>query len=107
MDRYYGTYDLYDLEGTMVIGGFNNCQIGTNYFILNFGIVVKSYWKTTYWGNTEIECGDELVKELNCDKMYSIIVDKDLKSFIPAPRDTKIPQSRQPAFVSIFRIKSP
>ena len=24
-----------------------------------------------------------------------------------APRDTKIPQSRQPAFVSIFRIKSP
>ena len=83
VDRYYGTYDLYDLEGTMVIGGFNNCQIGTNYFILNFGIVVKSYWKTTYWGNTEIECGDELVKELNCDKMYSIIVDKDLKSFIP------------------------
>ena len=53
------------------------------YFILNFGIVVKSYWKTTYWGNTRIEYGDELVKELNCDKMYSIIVDKDLKSFIP------------------------
>ena len=49
VDRYYGTYDLYDLEGTMIIGGFNNCQIGTNYFILNFGIVVKSYWKTTYW----------------------------------------------------------
>lgn len=83
VNRYYGTYDLYDLEGTMIIGGFNNCQIGTNYFILNFGIVVKSYWETTYWGNTEIEYGDELVKELNCDKMYSIIVDKDLKSFIP------------------------
>ena len=82
VDRYYGTYDLYDLEGTMIIGGFNNCQIGTNYFILNFGIVVKSYWKTTYWGNTEIEYGDELVKELNCDKMCSVIVDKDLISFI-------------------------
>lgn len=81
VDRYYGTYDLYDLEGTMIIGGFNNCQIGTNYFILNFGIVIKSYWKTTYWG--DIEYGDELVKELNCDKMCSIIIDKDLKSFIP------------------------
>lgn len=83
VDRYYGTYDLYDLEGTMIIGGFNNCQIGTNYFILNFGIAVKSYWKTTYWGNTEIEYDDELVKELNCDKMCSIIVDRDLTSFIP------------------------
>ena len=82
-DKYYGIYDLYDLQGSMIIGGFNNCQIGTNYFILNFGIVVKSYWKTTYWGNTEIECGDELVKELKCDKMCSIVVNKELVSYIP------------------------
>lgn len=81
MGRYNGTYDLYDSEGTMIIGGFNNCQIGTNYFILNFGIVVKSYWKTIYWG--DIEYGDEIVKELNCDKMRSIIINKDLMSFIP------------------------
>lgn len=81
-DNYYGTYDLYDSEGTMIIGGFNNCQIGTNYFILKFGITVKSYWKTTNWGNNAYEYDEELVKELNCDKMCSIIVDKDLKSFI-------------------------
>ena len=82
-DKYYGIYDLYDLQGSMIIGGFNNCQIGTNYFILNFGIVVESYWKTTYWGNTEIEYGDELVKELKCDKMCSIVVNKELVSYIP------------------------
>lgn len=82
-DKYYGIYDLYDLQGTMIIGGFNNCQIGTNYFILNFGIIVESYWKTTYWGNTEIEYGDKLVKELNCEQMCSIVVNKELISYIP------------------------
>ena len=80
-DKYYGIYDLYDLQGTMIIGGFNNCQIGTDYFIFNFGITIKSHWETTYWGN--IEYDDKLVKELNCDKMCSIIVDEDLTSFIP------------------------
>lgn len=80
-EMYYGTYDLYDSEGTMIIGGFNNCQIGTNYFILNFGMVINSYCETTYWGN--VEYGDKLVKKLNCDKMCSIIVNKELVSYIP------------------------
>ena len=82
-DRYYGTYDLYDLYGSMIIGGFNNCRIRTNYFIFYFGIVVKSYWKTNYFLETDFECGEELVKELICDKMCSVVVDKDLRSFIP------------------------
>lgn len=83
--KYYGLYDLYDLEGIMIIGGFNNCQIGVNYLILHFGIVFKSYWKKTYWSGIEcgIEYGEELVKDLNYDKMCSIIVDKKLTSFIP------------------------
>ena len=72
---------MYDLQGNMIIGGFNNCQIGTNYFIFNFGITIKSHWETTYWG--DIEYDERLVKELNCDKMCSIIVDKELKSLIP------------------------
>ena len=80
-DKYYGIYDLYDLQGNMIIGGFNNCQIGTNYFIFNFGITIKSHWETTYWG--DIEYDERLVEELNCDKMCSIIVDKELKSLIP------------------------
>jgi len=80
-DKYYGIYDLYDLQGNMIIGGFNNCQIGTNYFIFNFGITIKSHWETTYW--EDIEYDERLVKELNCDKMCSIIVDKELKSLIP------------------------
>lgn len=80
-DEYYGIYDLYNLQGTMIIGGFNNCQIGTNYFIFKFGITIKSHRKTTYWG--DIEYDSELVKELNCDNMCSIIIDKDLTSLIP------------------------
>lgn len=77
----YGTYDLYNLQGTMIIGGFNNCQIGTNYFIFKFGITIKSHWEKFYWNDFEYD--ERLVKELNCDKMCSIIVDKELKSLIP------------------------
>ena len=80
-EEYYGVYDLYNLQGTMIIGGFSNCQIGTNYFILKFGIIVESHWETTYWG--DIEYDDRLVKELNYDKMCSVIVDENLTSFIP------------------------
>lgn len=77
----YGTYDLYNLQGTMIIGGFNNCQIGTNYFIFKFGITIKSHWEKLYWNDFEYD--ERLVKDLNCDKMCSIIVDKELKSLIP------------------------
>lgn len=77
----YGTYDLYNMQGTMIMGGFNNCQIGTNYFIFKFGITVKSRWEKSYWD--DFEYAESLVKELNCDKMCSIIVDKELKSLIP------------------------
>lgn len=77
----YGTYDLYNLQGTMIIGGFNNCQIGTNYFIFKFGITIKSHWEKSYWNDFEYD--ERLVEELNCDKMCSIIVDKELKSLIP------------------------
>lgn len=76
---YYGLYDLYDTEGNMIIGGFNNCQIGTNHFILNFGISFEPCYKTSYYNGIEY---DKLVKEIHCDKMYSIIVNKDLISFI-------------------------
>lgn len=77
----YGTYDLYNLQGTMIIGGFNNCQIGTNYFIFKFGITIKSHLEKLYWNDFEYD--ERLVKDLNCDKMCSIIVDKELKSLIP------------------------
>lgn len=67
-DLYYGVYDLYDLQGVMIIGGFNNCQIEKKYFIFSFGITVKSF------------LGE---KFLIFDEMCAIIVDKDLKSLIP------------------------
>ncbi|WP_303006412.1 WG repeat-containing protein, partial [Bacteroides congonensis] len=59
----YGTYDLYNMQGTMIMGGFNNCQIGTNYFIFKFGITVKSRWEKSYWD--DFEYAESLVKELN------------------------------------------
>lgn len=73
-DIYYGLYDLYDSEGNMIIGGFNNCQIGTNYFVFTFGLTFE--FRYDYEG---FECG----KDIYCDKMCSVIVNKDLMSFFP------------------------
>lgn len=73
---YYGLYDLYDSKGNMIIGGFNNCQIGTNYFVFTFGLTYEL--RHDYEG---FECSN--LKEIHCGKMYSIIVNKDLISFIP------------------------
>ena len=80
-DYYIGTYDLYDKDGNMIIGGFNHIQIKDNYFILQFGIEVKQHWETKYWG--EIPYDEELNYEIVYENSLSIIIDKDLKSLIP------------------------
>lgn len=80
--NYYGLYDLYDSEGNMVIGGFSKCHIRTNCIILNFGIAVDYRRKKTYW-NKDIEYGEKLVPILDFDKICTIIIDKELKSYIP------------------------
>lgn len=80
-DYYIGTYDLYDKDGNMIIGGFNHIQIKDNHFILQYGIEVKQHWETKYWG--EIPYDEELNYEIVYENSLSIIIDKDLKSLIP------------------------
>lgn len=80
-DYYIGTYDLYDKDGNMIIGGFNHIQIKDNHFILQYGIEVKQHWETKYWG--EIPYDEELNYEIFYENSLSIIIDKDLKSLIP------------------------
>lgn len=80
-DYYIGTYDLYDKDGNMIIGGFNHIQINENYFILQFGIEVKQHWETKYWG--EIPYDEELNYEIVYENSLSIIIDEDLKSLVP------------------------
>lgn len=79
-DYYIGTYDLYDKDGNMIIGGFNHIQAKNNYFILQYGIEVKQYWETRYWG--EIPYDEELNYKIIYDNSISIIIDKDLKSLV-------------------------
>ena len=79
---YIGTYDLYDKEGNLIIGGFSHISVFEQYFIIDFGIIVKSYWKPDYWG--EIHYNDELQYDILWDKKVSVIVDKELKSLIPS-----------------------
>ena len=80
-DYYIGTYDLYDKDGNIIIGGFNHIQIKDNHFILQYGIEVKQHWVTKYWG--EIPYDEELNYEIVYENSLSIIIDKDLKSLIP------------------------
>ena len=80
-DYYIGTYDLYDKDGNMIIGGFNHIQIKDNHFILQYGIEVKQHWKTKYWG--EIPYDEELYYEIVYENSLSIIIDEDLKSLVP------------------------
>ena len=80
-DYYIGTYDLYDKDGNMIIGGFNHIQIKDNHFILQYGIEVKQHRETKYWG--EIPYDEELNYEIVYENSLSIIIDKDLKSLIP------------------------
>ena len=72
-DLYYGEYDLYDLEGKMLIGGFNNCEINVSYFIFRFGIA--PFYSFNNYG--------EKITDLNFEKMLSVLVDKKLKTLIP------------------------
>ena len=78
---YIGTYDLYDKDGNMIIGGFNHIQIKDKHFILQYGIEVKQHWETKYWG--EIPYDEELNYEIVYENSLSIIIDEDLKSLVP------------------------
>ena len=80
-EDYFGTYDLHDKDGNMIIGGFNHIQIKDNHFILQYGIEVKQHWKTKYWG--EIPYDEELYYEIVYENSLSIIIDEDLKSLVP------------------------
>lgn len=76
-ERYIGTYELYDKNGIMTIGGFNQIQINNDCFVLTFGVKVYPYWQTMYWN------GETYKYKVSYDKSISIIIDKNLKSLIP------------------------
>ena len=78
-DYYIGTYDLYDKDGNMILGGFNHIQIKENYFILQFGIEVKPHRKRLYFGKHHLD----YVERFNYENSISIIIDKELKSLVP------------------------
>lgn len=72
-DLYYGEYDLYDSEGKMLIGGFNNCEINISCFIFRFGIT--PFYSFDNYG--------EKITNLNFENMISVLVDKKLKTLVP------------------------
>lgn len=82
-DYFIGTYDLYDKDGNMIIGGFNHIQIKENYFILQFGIEVKQYWERIYFGKHPLDYDEELNYKIIDENSLSIIIDEDLKSLVP------------------------
>lgn len=69
---YTGKYDLYDNQGSFIIGGFDDCIIKENYFIFYYGGLWED-WSDDY-GNVDVwfENG----------ALFSIIVDKKLRSFL-------------------------
>ena len=82
-DYFIGTYDLYDKDGNMIIGGFNHIQIKENYFILQFGIEVKQYWERIYFGKHPLDYDEELNYKIIDENSISIIIDDNLKSLVP------------------------
>lgn len=82
-DYFIGTYDLYDKDGNMIIGGFNHIQIKENYFILQFGLEVKQYWERIYFGKHPLDYDEELNYKIIDENSISIIIDGNLKSLVP------------------------
>ena len=82
-DYFIGTYDLYDKDGNMIIGGFNHIQIKNNHFILQFGIEVKQYWERIYFGKHPLDYDEELNYKIIDENSISIIIDENFKSLVP------------------------
>lgn len=74
-DKYTGVYDMFSMDGQLVIGGFNECHMedGLFFFLLN------GKWETYYWReswNDYNDYGWRLVKE----QATWLVLDKNLHS---------------------------